>query len=199
MLLPLINCWPLYMYCLTWNNSISSFFQDFSLIFRSSPCTLVFSSLPAIVDFLHPFSHPVSAGPVSPSPLCVMWWHLFTTQAAGCLLLSSVIWLLPFSEWGHSLGQQSTDRICRNARDSSVYFNTHRDHVWPSIFFSLVLSFSSHMCVEYIHIMDLSLTAIAGIGIETYVVIVTSLLETSLVSFISTWPLFWLRVKSLNL
>lgn len=55
------------------------------------------------------------------------------------------------------------------------------------------------MCVEYVHIMDLSLTAIAGVVIGTYVVIVTSLLGTSLVSFISTWPLFWLRVKSLNL
>lgn len=114
--------------------------------------------------FLHPFFHPVSAGPLSSSSLCIMWWHLFTTQASGCLLLCSVIWLLPFPEWGHSLGQQSMDRTrqhtCRKARDTSVrfYLNTHRDQMIDLVFFSLVSSFSSHVCVKNRHIMDLSLS-----------------------------------------
>lgn len=42
---------------------------------------------------------------------------------------------------------------------SSVYFNTQRPNVWPSIFLSLVLSFPSHVCVDYRHVMDLSLSA----------------------------------------
>lgn len=165
-LLPLINCWPLCMYCFTWNNPASSFFFPISpCSFAAHPLPLSFQSfLPAMVHFLHPSSHPVSAGPVSPSPLCVMWWHLFATQAAGCLLLCSVIWLLPFSEWGHSLGQQSTDRTrqhtCRNARDSSVQFTSIRTEtkcLTFNFFIFIFSSFSSHVCVDSRHIMDLSL------------------------------------------
>lgn len=155
--MPMINWAPLYMYGFTRNYSISSFFAVHS--FPSSfnhPCQ------PSWI-FLHPFFHPVSAGPRSSSSLCIMWWHLFTTQASGCLLLCSVIWLLPFPEWGHSLGQQSMDRTrqrsCRKARDTSVrfYLNTHRPNDWPCVF-SLVSSFSSHVCVKNRHIMDLSLS-----------------------------------------
>lgn len=180
------------------------FFKISPSSFAAHPLPLSFqSSLPAIVDFLHPFSQPVSAGPVSPSPLCVMWWHLFTTQAAGCLLLCSVIWLLPFSEWGHSLGQQSTDRTRQHAGTHvtllfSLLQYAQRPNVWPSIVF-LVWGFSSYVCVDYRQIMYLSLSAITcyrniyviGVVIGTYVVIVTSLLGTSLESFISTRPLFW--------
>lgn len=34
-----------------------------------------------------------------PPSLCVLWWHLFTTQVAGCLQFCSVIWLLPYPGW----------------------------------------------------------------------------------------------------
>lgn len=147
-LLPLINCWPLCMYCFTWKKIP---FHHF--FFKISPCSfaahalpLSFQSfLPTIVDFLHPSPTQCLLAPVFPSPLCVMWWHLFTTQATGCLLLCSVIWLLPFSEWGHSLGQQSTDRTrqhtCRNTRDSSVQFTSIRTETKRLTFFFSIFEF----------------------------------------------------------
>lgn len=181
-------------------------FSFFSLLFCSSPHSHLFQSCQPSWIFLHPFFHPVSAGPLSSSSLCIMWWHLFTTQASGCLLLCSVIWLLPFPEWGHSLGQQSMDRTrqhtCRKARDTSVrfYLNTHRPNDWPCVF-SLVSSFSSHVCIKNRHIMDLSLSTTTQSRYRNilYVVIGTSLLGTSPESFIPLGTLFWLQVKSHNL
>lgn len=45
----LINCWPLYTVCITLHETIQfhHFFQDFSLLFCSSPFTFVFSIIPA--------------------------------------------------------------------------------------------------------------------------------------------------------
>lgn len=83
-----------------------------SLLFSIMP-------LPALIRcFFHPFPLPScyhlasgtcefsyilslsslsSVPPVPPSclSLCILWWHLFAAQAAGCLQLCSVIWLLP--------------------------------------------------------------------------------------------------------
>lgn len=113
-----------------------------------------------------------------------MWWHLFTTQAAGCLLLCSVIWLLPFSEWGHSLGQQSTDgtsqRTCKSARDTSVqlYLNTQGHDGWPCgvFIFLLLVGFPSHVGIDNRRIVDLTVPTIAPSPYRNilYVVIGTS-------------------------
>lgn len=85
--------------------------SSYLLPFTFSHHHIHFSSLPSSVSFLCA-PHLLS--------LCILWWHLFTTQVAGCLQFRSVIRLLPCSEWGHSLGQRggctltTTHMVMRN-------------------------------------------------------------------------------------
>lgn len=67
-----------------------------------------------------------------PPSLCILWWHLFTTQVAGCLQFCSVIWLLPVPEWGHSLGQRSKERTLTTHTHTHVEEKKHIKF-WPCV------------------------------------------------------------------
>ena len=91
-----------------------SFSAPFFISFQVFPLSLrlyLAVNVSCILSSYPPMSHRHYPPRLS---LCISWWHLFTTQASGCLQFCSVICLLPSPEWGHSLGQRSRDRIRTN-------------------------------------------------------------------------------------
>lgn len=68
----------------------------------------------------------------SPNPFLSQYiprWHLFTAQATGCLRLSSVIWLLPCTEWGpfikaDELVKDTQTCVCRETWDIKTLTKT---------------------------------------------------------------------------
>lgn len=93
--------------------SLSAFFCCLFSFVPIASLSLLSYQLNFLASYLHTF-YPMTVPSAPPSPLCILWWHLFATQAAGSLRFCSVIWLLPFPEWGHSLGQRRRDRTLTN-------------------------------------------------------------------------------------